>query len=67
MSDLTRKRLRNLGWVLAFWAVMGAWVALYIWPWTIAFWLVGLFALMVFAAVFVWPGGAEGDTDEDLS
>jgi hypothetical protein len=38
------------------WALLGAWVCLFIWPlWAGIGWLVALAVLMLYAALFVWP------------
>lgn len=55
MSDLTRTRIKNLGLVIAFFGVIAAWGALFIWPWFIFVWIVSLVAIMVYAVLFVWP------------
>jgi hypothetical protein len=49
-------RRNGLAVVLGSWTLMGAWAALFFWPvYAGVVWLVALFALMVYAALFVWP------------
>lgn len=47
--------------VAGMWAFIAAWVSLFIWPlWAAIGWLVGLFAITLFAALFVWPHNEDG-------
>lgn len=55
------RRKDGLAVVGGLWALLAAWAALFIWPiWAGIGWLVGLTALLIYAALFVWLDSGEG-------